>query len=68
MTDQVDMTHRHTDGEQAMQRVDDERIDELYVRQFTCTCGFTAAVLTRAADEQPAPRWPLGVESPPPLS
>ncbi len=57
--DQLAMTHRHADGEFEMAHVDDERIDGLRLRQYACSCGFTAAVLTRVAEEQQGQSWPF---------
>jgi hypothetical protein len=68
MMEQVELTHRHADGEQPMQHQDDERIDGLQLREYTCTCGFSAAVLTRVAEEHQGQSWPFQFRSPPPLS
>ena len=68
MTDQVDMTHRHDDGEQAMQHIDDERIDGLRLREYACACGFSAAVLTRVGDENQGQSWPFSFRTNPPVS
>ena len=56
------MTHAHGEGHQAMLAVDDERIDGLRVREYTCGCGFSAAVLNRVEDEEPSERWPFRFE------
>jgi hypothetical protein len=64
MTDQLLVQHRHDEGDQhVMQHVDDERIDGLKLREYTCTCGFTAAVLTRVPEEQPGHSWPFRFRS-----
>jgi hypothetical protein len=68
MTDTVAMTHRHDDGERAMRHVDDERIDGLRLREYTCDCGFSAAVLTRVAQERTGPSWSLPLRLPRPVS
>jgi hypothetical protein len=57
--DEVVVTHAHGEADQAMQAVDDERIDGLRVREYTCACGFSAAVLNRVEDEEPSERWPF---------
>jgi hypothetical protein len=58
-SDHVAVTHAHGGGDQPMQAVDDERIDGLRVREYTCVCGFTAAVLNRVEDEEPGAKWPF---------
>jgi hypothetical protein len=68
LTDHVLMQHRHDEGEQHMQHVDDERIDGLKLREYTCSCGFTAAVLTRVAEEQPGHSWPFRFREAPRVS
>lgn len=57
--DQLEITHRHADGAFEMSHVDDERIDGLRLREYSCSCGFTAAVLTRVAEEQQGQSWPF---------
>ncbi len=64
MTEQVSIRHRHDDGEEPMLHVDDERIDGLRLREFTCRCGFSAAVLTRVAEERQGERWPFAFRTP----
>ena len=51
-----------------MQHVDDERIDGLKLREYACSCGFTAAVLTRVAEEQPGQSWPFRFREAPRVS
>ena len=64
MSEQVLITHQHDDGEQPMEHVDDERIDGLRLRQYACGCGFTAAVLTRVAEERQGESWPFAFRAP----
>jgi hypothetical protein len=65
MSDDVRMHHHHAeDGEQVMQHVDAERIDGLKLREYTCSCGFTAAVLTRVEEELPGQSWPFRFREP----
>jgi hypothetical protein len=68
MIDEVGMIHRHDDGEQPMRYQDDERIDGLRLREYSCDCGFSAAVLTKVEAEQPGRSWPFSFRSPQPLS
>ena len=68
MTDQVAVTHRHADREQPMRHIEDERIDGLQLRQYTCTCGFSAALLTTVSEEPQGERWPFRFRSSPPVS
>jgi hypothetical protein len=63
MIDHVVITHRHADDETEMRHVDDERIDGLRLREYTCDCGFSAAVLTRVAEERPGESWPFAFRS-----
>ena len=58
------MVHRHEDEERPMRHLDDERIDGLRVREYTCDCGYIAAVLTRVRDEVPSERWPFSLQAP----
>lgn len=53
------MVHRHDDAERPMRHVDDERIDGLRVREFSCDCGYSVAVLSRVAEEQQGQSWPF---------
>lgn len=68
MTDQVAITHRHADGEKTMNHADDERIDGLRLREYTCPCGFSLAVLTRVAEEQQGHSWPFAFRTQTPVS
>jgi hypothetical protein len=68
MIDEVDMIHRHADGERTMRFQDDERIDGLRLREFSCDCGFSAAVLTRMESESQGSSWPFRFRSQPPVS
>ena len=68
MSDEVQVTHHHADDEEPMNRVDDGRIDGLRVRQYSCACGFTAAVLSRVEDEEPGVSWPYRFEASTPLA
>jgi hypothetical protein len=67
MTDEVQLTHRHGDTEEPMNTVDDGRIDGLRVREFTCSCGFAAAVLSRVEDQEPGVSWPYKFQPATPL-
>lgn len=67
MTDEVQLTHRHGDSEEPMNAVDDGRIDGLRVREFACSCGFAAAVLSRVEDEEPGVAWPFKFQTSAPL-
>jgi hypothetical protein len=68
MSDEVGMNHRHADGERPMRHDDDERIDGLRLREFSCDCGYSAAVLTRMDSEQQGKSWPFQFRSQPPVS
>ena len=68
MIDEVGMTHRHADGERPMRHQDDERIDGLRLREFSCECGYSAAVLTKTEAERPGASWPFQFRTQPPLS
>jgi hypothetical protein len=68
MTDHVEMTHRHADGDEPMAHVDDERIDGLQLREYTCPCGFSAALLTRVAEAHQGESWPFRFREAPPVS
>jgi hypothetical protein len=57
--DEVGMNHRHDDGERPMRHEDDERIDGLRLREYSCDCGFSAAVLTRVDSERQGASWPF---------
>lgn len=63
MVDEVAMVHRHDDGERQMRHLDDERIDGLRLREFTCDCGYSVAVLTRVQEEQQGKSWPFAFRS-----
>ena len=67
MTDEVRITHRHGDDDEPMDAVDDGRIDGLRVRQYTCRCGFAAALLSPVEDQKPGLSWPYRFESTAPL-
>jgi hypothetical protein len=67
MTDEVQVTHRHGDNEEPMNPVDDGRIDGLRVRQYACTCGFVAAMLSRIEDQEPGLTWPYTLQASTPL-
>lgn len=61
------MAHRHAAVEEPMsavddRRIDDRRIDNLRVRQFSCGCGFAAAVLSRVEGEEPGLSWPYTLQ------
>ena len=65
MIDEVLVTHRHDDGDEPMTPVDDDRVDGLRVREFTCRrCGFAAGVLSRVEDEQQGASWPYAFRTP----
>jgi hypothetical protein len=51
-----------------MEHQGDERIDGLQLREYACACGFSAAVLTRVAEEQQGVSWPFQFRSAPPVS
>ncbi len=68
MIDEVGMIHRHDDGERPMRHEDDERIDGLRLREYSCDCGFSAAVLTRVDREHPGTSWPFQFRTQPPVS
>jgi hypothetical protein len=55
---EVLVSHSHGDGHEEMRPVDDDRVDGLRVREYSCTCGFVAAVLSRVDDEEPGASWP----------
>jgi hypothetical protein len=57
--DAVVIQHRHDDFERPMAPVDDSRVDGLRVRQFSCECGFGAAILSRNDPEEPGSSWPI---------
>ena len=59
MIDEVGMIHRHSDGERLMRYQDDERIAGLRLREYSCDCGFSAAVLTKVDTEVPGKSWPF---------
>ena len=59
LVDEVSLAHAHGDEQYEMYAADDNRIDGLRVREYTCMCGFAAAVLSRVEDEQPGPKWPF---------
>ena len=59
MTDDIEIAHRHDDEATAMRTTDENRVDGLIVRQFTCDCGYVAAVLSPVDDEQPGSSWPF---------
>ena len=59
MPDEIEINHRHDDGGRPMTRTDEDRIDGLVVRQFSCDCGYGAAVLSRLDDEEPGGSWPF---------
>jgi hypothetical protein len=67
MSDEVQVTHRHDDNEEPMNRVDDGRIDGLRVRQYACDCGFAAAILSRVEDQEPGLTWPYRFQPSTPL-
>ena len=68
MTDELLLTHRHEETQEPMHDVRDGRIDGLRVREYACGCGFGAAVLSRAEDEEPGARWPNQFKSVLPLA
>jgi hypothetical protein len=68
MIDEVGMIHRHDDGERPMRHGDEERIDGLRLREYSCDCGFSAAVLTRMETERPGTSWPFQFRTQPPVS
>jgi len=68
MTDEVLVAHRHIDTEEPMKHVDDDRVDGLRVREYTCICGFGAAVLSRVDDEEQGASWPFTLRTPTPLA
>jgi hypothetical protein len=57
--DEVIINHRHGDAPTEMSTVDDERVDGLRVREYACSCGFAAAVLSRVDGEEPGKGWPF---------
>jgi hypothetical protein len=57
--DEVVIQHRHQNAERPMAPVDDSRVDGLRVRQFSCDCGFGAAILSRNDPDEPGPSWPI---------
>ena len=57
--DEVVIQHRHPNAEAPMARVEDSRVDGLRVRQFSCECGFGAAILSRNDPDEPGPSWPI---------
>ena len=68
MTDNVAMIHRHDDDERPMHHIEDERIDGLRLRQYSCDCGFAAAVLTKVEEEHQGTSWPFSFRMAPPVS
>jgi hypothetical protein len=68
MTDEVMLAHRHVEGEEPMRNVEDERIHGLRVAEYACSCGFGAAVLSRADEEQQGASWPYALKTPAPLA
>jgi hypothetical protein len=68
MTDNVAMIHRHDDDERPMRHIEDERIDGLRLRQYSCDCGFAAAVLTKVEEEHQGASWPFSFRMAPPVS
>jgi hypothetical protein len=67
MSDEVQVTHHHSDNEEPMNAVDDGRIDGLRVRQYACECGFAAAVLSRVEDQEQGASWPYRFKTATPL-
>jgi len=65
MVEEVGMMHRHADEERPMRHVGDERVDGLRLREYTCECGYSAAVLTRVAEQQQGQSWPFQFRSAP---
>jgi hypothetical protein len=65
MNDDVTISHSHADGEQPMDHVSDERVDGLRLQEYTCSCGFSAAILTRVTEERQGQSWPFQFRSPP---
>jgi hypothetical protein len=63
VVDEVLVTHTHGDAQQEMRPVDDDRVDGLRVREYACSCGFVAAVLSRVEDEQPGTTWPYAFQA-----
>jgi hypothetical protein len=51
-----------------MRHEDDERIDGLRLREYSCDCGFSAAVLTRMETERPGTSWPFQFRTQPRVS
>jgi hypothetical protein len=68
MTDEVMLAHRHVEGEEPMRHVEDERLHGLRVAEYACSCGFGAAVLSRADEEQQGASWPYPLKTPAPLA
>ena len=68
MSDEVMLAHRHVDAEEPMRHVEDERIDGLRVSEYSCSCGFGAAVLSRVEEEQQGVSWPYKLPTPAPLA
>lgn len=62
LVDEVLVTHAHGDAQQEMRPVDDDRVDGLRVREYACTCGFVAAVLSRVEDQEPGTTWPYAFQ------
>jgi hypothetical protein len=65
MSDDLVVTHRHADGEEPMQHLADDRVDGLRLQEYACPCGYSAAVLTRVAEEQQGHSWPFQFRSAP---
>jgi hypothetical protein len=68
MSNEVMVAHRHVDTEEQMKHVEDERIDGLRVSEYTCSCGFGAAVLSRVDDEEQGMSWPYVLKAAAPLA
>jgi hypothetical protein len=64
MADEILISHRHPDGDQPMSAVGEQRIDGLRVRQFSCDCGFGAAILSRVEEMEPGVSWPFAFGRP----
>ena len=65
MTNEVMLAHRHVDTDEPMRHVEDERVDGLRVSEYTCSCGFGAAVLSRVDEEKQGPAGPTRCRRPP---
>ena len=64
MADEILISHRHPDGNRPMSTADEQRIDGLRVRKFSCDCGFAAALLSRVDEMEPGASWPFAFGRP----